>query len=99
MPKATSFLPTARLRGAGRAMAATAFAVDSPEAAFRPFCHGAPRSLVRNNPVAVAAGGLPVIKSEFDLDFQWPVQEPFLFCVHHHDKYPDGKIEKPKTSD
>jgi len=31
-----------------------------------------------------------VIKSEFDLDFQWPVQEPFIFCVHHHDKYPGG---------
>jgi redox-sensitive bicupin YhaK (pirin superfamily) len=37
-----------------------------------------------------AIGGLPVIKSEYDLDFQWPVQEPFLFCVHHHDKYPNG---------
>lgn len=22
------------------------------------------------------------------LDFQWPVQEPFLFCVHHQDYYP-----------
>ncbi len=32
-----------------------------------------------------------MIKSEFDLDFQWPVQEPFLFCVHHHDKYPSGR--------
>jgi redox-sensitive bicupin YhaK (pirin superfamily) len=36
-------------------------------------------------------GGLPVIKSEFDLDFQWPVQEPFIFCVHHHDRYPSGR--------
>lgn len=26
----------------------------------------------------------------FDIDFQWPVQEPFLFCVHHNDKYPAG---------
>lgn len=32
-----------------------------------------------------------MIRSEFDLDFQWPVQEPFLFCVHHHDNYPEGK--------
>ncbi len=32
-----------------------------------------------------------MIKSEFDLDFQWPVQEPFIFCVHHHDKYPSGR--------
>jgi redox-sensitive bicupin YhaK (pirin superfamily) len=36
-------------------------------------------------------GELPMIKSEYDLDFQWPVQEPFLFCVHHHDQYPAGK--------
>jgi redox-sensitive bicupin YhaK (pirin superfamily) len=35
-------------------------------------------------------GEWPVIKSEFDLDFQWPVQEPFVFCVHHHDNYPRG---------
>ncbi|GAB4017527.1 MAG: pirin family protein [Bdellovibrio sp.] len=26
----------------------------------------------------------------FDIDFQWPVQEPFLFCVHHNDRYPPG---------
>ncbi len=49
-------LPTALSRGAERVMAATAFALDKPEAAFRPLCHGAPRSLGRNNPVAVAAG-------------------------------------------
>ena len=24
------------------------------------------------------------------IDFQWPTQEPFLFCVHHLDKYPAG---------
>ncbi len=36
------------------------------------------------------AGGFPVIKSEFDLGFQWPVQEPFIFCVHHDDRYPPG---------
>jgi len=24
------------------------------------------------------------------IDFQWPTQEPFLFCVHHYDYYPRG---------
>ncbi len=28
--------------------------------------------------------------TKFPLDFQWPVQEPFIFCVHHHDFYPAG---------
>lgn len=32
----------------------------------------------------------PLIKSSFSLDFQWPTQEPFLFCVHHLDLYPRG---------
>lgn len=31
-----------------------------------------------------------MIKQKFALDFQWPTQEPFLFCVHHHDLYPKG---------
>lgn len=31
-----------------------------------------------------------MIKQKFSLDFQWPVQEPFLFCVHHYDLYPKG---------
>lgn len=26
----------------------------------------------------------------FALNFQWPTQEPFLFCVHHEDHYPKG---------
>ena len=45
----------------------------------------------RSSAAKETIGGLPVIKSEFDLDFQWPVEEPFLFCVHHHDKYPAGR--------
>ena len=31
-----------------------------------------------------------MIKSKTPIDFQWPVQEPFLFCVHHNDLYPQG---------
>jgi len=31
----------------------------------------------------------PVIQ-QFPLDFQWPTLDPFLFCVHHDDKYPAG---------
>lgn len=31
----------------------------------------------------------PILKT-FPLDFQWPVPDPFLFCVHHHDAYPEG---------
>jgi quercetin 2,3-dioxygenase len=33
---------------------------------------------------------LSVIKQLVPIDFQWPTQEPFLFCVHHHDFYPVG---------
>jgi len=27
------------------------------------------------------------------LDFQWPIKNPFLFCVHHDDHYPSGNEE------
>lgn len=27
------------------------------------------------------------------LDFQWPTLDPFLFCVHHQDFYPQGNAE------
>ena len=27
------------------------------------------------------------------IDFQWPVQDPFLFCAHHLDQYPAGNKE------
>jgi redox-sensitive bicupin YhaK (pirin superfamily) len=30
------------------------------------------------------------IKRLFPLDFQWPTLDPFLFCVHHDDAYPNG---------
>jgi hypothetical protein len=31
-----------------------------------------------------------VVLKEMPLDFMWPTQEPFLFCVHHYDQYPAG---------
>lgn len=31
-----------------------------------------------------------MIKGRFALNFQWPTQEPFLFCVHHLDRYPEA---------
>ncbi len=31
-----------------------------------------------------------MIKQITPIDFQWPVQGPFLFCVHHLDHYPKG---------
>jgi redox-sensitive bicupin YhaK (pirin superfamily) len=31
-----------------------------------------------------------LVLGQFPLDFQWPTQEPFLFCVHHKDLYPQG---------
>jgi redox-sensitive bicupin YhaK (pirin superfamily) len=33
------------------------------------------------------------------LGFQWETQDPFLFCVHHEDNYPEGNEEMgPKSS-
>src|SRR5260221_227794 len=36
-----------------------------------------------------------IIKSTVPLGFQWPTLDPFLFCVHHDDRYPglDGETE------
>lgn len=31
-----------------------------------------------------------MIQHRFPLGFQWSTQEPFLFCVHHLDKFPKG---------
>ena len=36
---------------------------------------------------------MSLIKAQFPLDFQWPTRGPFLFCVHHLDKYPAGDSE------
>jgi redox-sensitive bicupin YhaK (pirin superfamily) len=34
-----------------------------------------------------------VIRERFELGFQWPAFDPFLFCVHHIDDYPAGNDE------
>lgn len=31
-----------------------------------------------------------IVKKVTPIDFMWPTQEPFLFCVHHFDFYPAG---------
>jgi len=31
----------------------------------------------------------PILKT-ISLEFQWPAPDPFLFCVHHYDAYPEG---------
>lgn len=34
-----------------------------------------------------------MILREYPIDFQWPTREPFLFCVHHLDRYPKGEAD------
>lgn len=34
-----------------------------------------------------------MIIKEYSIDFQWPTREPFLFCVHHLDRYPNGEAD------
>lgn len=34
----------------------------------------------------------PILR-QLPLDFQWPTLDPFLFCVHHEDHYPEGNDE------
>lgn len=31
-----------------------------------------------------------MIMNKTPIDFQWPIKDPFLFCVHHFDHYPKG---------
>ncbi len=40
-----------------------------------------------------------IVKKIWPLGFQWETQDPFLFCVHHEDLYPEGKDgQGPKAS-
>jgi len=40
----------------------------------------------------------PIIKIK-PLGFQWETQDPFLFCVHHEDKFPKGnEVMGPETA-
>jgi len=41
----------------------------------------------------------PIIQEIFELGFPWQTADPFLFCVHHLDHYPNGDQEMgPKES-
>ncbi len=42
---------------------------------------GIERNLMKDN---------PVVKNITPLGFPWKTQDPFLFCVHHDDAYPEG---------
>jgi redox-sensitive bicupin YhaK (pirin superfamily) len=39
-----------------------------------------------------------LIKTVKPLGFQWETQDPFLFCVHHEDKFPQGNEEMEPVS-
>jgi redox-sensitive bicupin YhaK (pirin superfamily) len=43
--------------------------------------------------------GQDVIQETFPLGFQWPVIDPFLFCVHHVDDYPAGNDDLGPQAD
>jgi quercetin 2,3-dioxygenase len=40
--------------------------------------------------VAHANTAAGFIVQQFEIGFQWPTVDPFLFCVHHLDRYPRG---------
>jgi quercetin 2,3-dioxygenase len=43
--------------------------------------------------------GKSIVKSVKPLGFQWETADPFLFCVHHEDKFPKGNdVMGPSTS-
>ena len=33
-----------------------------------------------------------IVLETVELGFQWPTIDPFLFCVHHDDDYPEGNV-------
>jgi redox-sensitive bicupin YhaK (pirin superfamily) len=52
-----------------------------------------------SNPSVKDAPSKDVVLSLAPLDFQWPVLDPFIFCVHHDDRYPAGnEVMGPATS-
>ncbi len=36
---------------------------------------------------------MSIVRQTVPLGFQWPTADPFLFCVHHLDRYPAGNAE------
>ena len=40
-----------------------------------------------------------VIKTIKPLGFQWETQDPFIFCVHHEDFFPEGNERMGKSVD
>ncbi len=47
----------------------------------------------RENVEAANAPQRTAIKSVKRMGFQWPTSDPFLFCVHHEDKFPKGNTK------
>lgn len=45
-----------------------------------------------NGPTLGAMSDAPVLQT-VDLGFQWPTVDPFLFCVHHLDRYPAANAD------
>src|SRR6185369_17329765 len=51
--------------------------------------HGAPAGRTHEASHSLDVMNDPVLQ-EVPLGFQWPTIDPFLFCVHHLDRYPEG---------
>lgn len=45
------------------------------------------------DPRSAATAPVEVVKQTEPLGFQWKVLDPFLFCVHHDDPYPQGNSQ------
>jgi redox-sensitive bicupin YhaK (pirin superfamily) len=44
-------------------------------------------------------GNTKMIRESFELGYQWPTLDPFLFCVHHLDHFPKGSDRLGVTRD